>query len=285
MQGQMDLAAGIGQSAMQYQKEKNTLQRVLRDTEIDAAMKKTQITTLMNDLKRVQAEFEKTKELYANEKTNHEKEKDLLKQSRLQIHNMEREQVVGVLKIQEYADAHRALQDLQLRCRQRLSDLVVELGMMFQSTDSGIIVYDVTPGRAADVAGLKKGDMIVSINGEKMATRKALQDLLSTVRPVNVISLIVKQKSVMGVQYVQLVVGAVGYTQTQVEAIVRLASRMNSDQSFRLPDHQQLMDDCHKAGEGLGLGDDDGDGDGGGKKSRKKKSSRKSDSKTAFFQI
>jgi len=59
------------------------------------------------------------------------------------------------------------------------------------SQTEGAYVYDVNPDGAAGKAGIKKGDIITSLNGHKIMSLPQLQEQLAKYRPNDVINLIV----------------------------------------------------------------------------------------------
>ncbi len=59
------------------------------------------------------------------------------------------------------------------------------------SQTEGVYIYDVNPDGAAGKAGIKKGDIISSINGEKIKSLPQLQEQLAKYRPNDVIDIIV----------------------------------------------------------------------------------------------
>jgi len=62
-------------------------------------------------------------------------------------------------------------------------DLSGQLGSFFGAPDGeGILVRDVTPGSAAEKGGLKAGDVITSVNGERIRTVGDLKEKLVTKR-------------------------------------------------------------------------------------------------------
>ncbi|MGE3854259.1 MAG: PDZ domain-containing protein, partial [Planctomycetota bacterium] len=52
------------------------------------------------------------------------------------------------------------------------------LGLRVAGTDDGVEVRDVTPGSPADTAGIRAGDVIVTIDGQAVTTNNALRDVL-----------------------------------------------------------------------------------------------------------
>ncbi|MGC1272744.1 MAG: trypsin-like peptidase domain-containing protein [Planctomycetaceae bacterium] len=67
------------------------------------------------------------------------------------------------------------------------------LGIYLGDDPDGPMVEDVFPGSGADEAGLERGDVIVSVDGRTVPTRRALLELLSGFRPGDSLPLIVRR--------------------------------------------------------------------------------------------
>lgn len=67
------------------------------------------------------------------------------------------------------------------------------LGIYLGDDPDGPMVEDVFPGSGADEAGLERGDIIVSVDGRTVPTRRALLELLSGFRPGDSLPLIVRR--------------------------------------------------------------------------------------------
>ena len=50
-------------------------------------------------------------------------------------------------------------------------------------TNEGVYVAEVVEGSSAEAAGIKKGDVIVAVDGKKVTKMSELQELLSKKRP------------------------------------------------------------------------------------------------------
>lgn len=59
----------------------------------------------------------------------------------------------------------------------------------------GVYVYEVSPNGAAAAAGIKKGDVITEINGQKIAKPSALQEAIAGYRPGDKIKIMIKKGS------------------------------------------------------------------------------------------
>ena len=80
-------------------------------------------------------------------------------------------------------DGSRFLMGSQPRLGIDAEDLNGQLGSFFGAPDGeGILVRDVNPGSAAEKGGLKAGDVITSINGERVRTVGDLREKLAAKR-------------------------------------------------------------------------------------------------------
>jgi serine protease Do len=68
------------------------------------------------------------------------------------------------------------------------------LGVSFDRETEDLKITDVTPGAPADKAGLKPGDVIVSVDDRAMTRRQQLLSLLSRKRPGNTVTITVERE-------------------------------------------------------------------------------------------
>ncbi len=67
----------------------------------------------------------------------------------------------------------------------------VRLGVKLEDSNEGALISEVIPGTGAEMAGLQAGDKIVSVDGQKLANRNAVHDLLESCAPGQQVKLIV----------------------------------------------------------------------------------------------
>ncbi|MGH8003313.1 MAG: PDZ domain-containing protein, partial [Limisphaerales bacterium] len=58
---------------------------------------------------------------------------------------------------------------------------------VYHKVEQGVLITDVSDGGPAEIAGLKKEDVILSIDGQKMGTEKQFRDFLSEKKPGDII--------------------------------------------------------------------------------------------------
>ena len=83
-----------------------------------------------------------------------------------------------VRDLREYGEVQRGL--LGVFVDQIDADLATRLGL---SRIEGVVVTRVTPDSGAEKAGLNKGDVILSIDGQSIGNLPAMQELLGRMRP------------------------------------------------------------------------------------------------------
>jgi putative serine protease PepD len=66
------------------------------------------------------------------------------------------------------------------------------LGVRLEDTGSGVGVYSVASGAPAEKAGIKAGDLILSINGQATASTSDLSQILITLKPGDVVKVVVQ---------------------------------------------------------------------------------------------
>ncbi|HXF49217.1 MAG TPA: PDZ domain-containing protein [Verrucomicrobiae bacterium] len=65
----------------------------------------------------------------------------------------------------------------------------------YHKVDHGVLITDVSDGGPAEIAGLKQGDVILSIDGRKMETEKQFREFLSEKKPGEIIKVEVSRKN------------------------------------------------------------------------------------------
>ncbi len=95
-----------------------------------------------------------------------------------------------VTDIIEYGEVQRAI--LGVKIQELTADLAKENGI---KEIKGVYVYDVEKDGAADAAGIKPGDVIVSINGFEVNSTAQLQEQISRYRPNQQIDVIVNRNN------------------------------------------------------------------------------------------
>ena len=88
-----------------------------------------------------------------------------------------------VKDIMEYGSVKRAL--LGITMRDMDGDLAKEIG---RKSVNGVYIYEVQPNGAAQKAGVKSGDILLSINGREVNSAPAVQEEISRFRPKDKIS-------------------------------------------------------------------------------------------------
>ena len=56
------------------------------------------------------------------------------------------------------------------------------LGLVLEQTEDGLTVMDVKPGSRAEKRGIRTGDVIVSVNGEEIASIRELREQIKSAR-------------------------------------------------------------------------------------------------------
>jgi chromosome segregation ATPase len=87
-------------------------------------------------------------------------------------------------ELQSHKGDSRLRQELIEDARARFSSMKPLIGIEFTNSDSkGVRVTDVFPGKPADHAGIKVGDMVSSVNGEDTHTKKQFHAVMATLYP------------------------------------------------------------------------------------------------------
>jgi PDZ domain-containing secreted protein len=73
------------------------------------------------------------------------------------------------------------------------TDSVTFLGVMTEAVETGLEVTDVSKNSPAETAGLQEGDVILKVSDEKMDSPEALQKLIRSKRPGDVVRIQIKR--------------------------------------------------------------------------------------------
>ena len=82
----------------------------------------------------------------------------------------------------------------------QLNDLSPQLAEYFGATDGGVLVSSITKDSAAEKAGLKAGDVITSINGDRVRHTDDLIDELRDAKDAEVTIGIIRDKKASSVK-------------------------------------------------------------------------------------
>ena len=81
----------------------------------------------------------------------------------------------------------------------------------------GVYIYEVTPGGPAEKAGIRKGDMIVSINGVELTDRNTLDDILASLKGGDTVTAgVVRSRNTRTTESVQVTLDSVSDTNTNI---------------------------------------------------------------------
>lgn len=83
-------------------------------------------------------------------------------------------------------------------------DITAQTSANAHGEDAGVAIVDVAPGGAADKAGLRPGDVIVDVDGQRTSNVQVLESVLSTLRPGTKVTVQVERDGKTGTATVTL---------------------------------------------------------------------------------